>query len=50
MTPGRRGATLVRMKIRDLLKARRGPLFSFEFFPPKDPEGEEALFRILEEP
>ena len=37
------------MKIRDLLKARRGPLFSFEFFPPKDPEGEEALFRTLEE-
>lgn len=37
------------MKIRDLLRARRGPLFSFEFFPPKTPEGEEALFRTMEE-
>ncbi|HAR68983.1 5,10-methylenetetrahydrofolate reductase [Thermus scotoductus] len=37
------------MKIRDLLKARKGPLFSFEFFPPKTPEGEEALFRTMEE-
>ncbi|GAA5338841.1 methylenetetrahydrofolate reductase [NAD(P)H] [Thermus antranikianii] len=37
------------MKIRDLLKARKGPLFSFEFFPPRTPEGEEALFRTMEE-
>ncbi|ULR40657.1 methylenetetrahydrofolate reductase [NAD(P)H] [Thermus sp. NEB1569] len=37
------------MKIRDLLKAQEGPLFSFEFFPPKTPEGEEALFRTMEE-
>ncbi|WP_243029237.1 methylenetetrahydrofolate reductase [NAD(P)H] [Thermus albus] len=37
------------MKIRDLLKVRDGPLFSFEFFPPKNPEGEEALFRTMEE-
>ncbi|WP_038055314.1 methylenetetrahydrofolate reductase [NAD(P)H] [Thermus amyloliquefaciens] len=37
------------MKIRDLLKARKGPLFSFEFFPPKTPEGEEALFRSIRE-
>lgn len=37
------------MKIRDLLEARRGPLLSFEFFPPKTPEGEEALFRTMEE-
>lgn len=37
------------MKIRDLLRACRGPLFSFEFFPPKTPEGEEALFRTMEE-
>jgi len=37
------------MRIRDLLLARRGPLFSFEFFPPRTPEGEEALFRTMEE-
>lgn len=37
------------MKIRDLLKARKGPLFSLEFFPPKTPEGEEALFRSIKE-
>lgn len=37
------------MKIRDLLKAQKGPLFSFEFFPPKTKEGEEALFRSMEE-
>jgi methylenetetrahydrofolate reductase (NADPH) len=39
----------LRMKIRDLLRTRRGPLFSFEFFPPKTPEGEEALFRTMAE-
>lgn len=37
------------MNLRDLLRERRGPLFSFEFFPPKTPEGEEALFRTLAE-
>ncbi|MGM8838114.1 methylenetetrahydrofolate reductase [NAD(P)H] [Thermus sp. 93170] len=37
------------MKIRDLLKNRQGPLFSFEFFPPKTAEGEEALFRTMAE-
>ncbi|WP_353513923.1 methylenetetrahydrofolate reductase [NAD(P)H] [Thermus sp. LT1-2-5] len=37
------------MKIRDLLKSRQGPLFSFEFFPPKTAEGEEALFRTMAE-
>jgi methylenetetrahydrofolate reductase (NADPH) len=33
------------MKIRDLLKSK--PIFSFEFFPPKTPEGEAQLFRTL---
>ncbi|MER3450782.1 MAG: methylenetetrahydrofolate reductase [NAD(P)H] [Thermus sp.] len=37
------------MKIRDLLSAHQGPLFSFEFFPPRTPEGEEALFRTIAE-
>ncbi|MGQ9736265.1 MAG: methylenetetrahydrofolate reductase [NAD(P)H] [Thermaceae bacterium] len=37
------------MKIRDLLALRQGPLLSFEFFPPKTPEGEEALFRTVSE-
>ena len=37
------------MNLRDLLRERRRPLFSFEFFPPKTPEGEEALFRTLAE-
>ncbi|KGQ21181.1 methylenetetrahydrofolate reductase [NAD(P)H] [Thermus filiformis] len=37
------------MKIRDLLRRAQGPLFSFEFFPPKTPEGEEALFRTIAE-
>jgi 5,10-methylenetetrahydrofolate reductase len=36
------------MKIRDLLRAK-GPHFSFEFFPPKTKEGEEALFRTMAE-
>lgn len=36
------------MKIRDLLGVQK-PLFSFEFFPPKTEEGEEALFRTMVE-
>ncbi|WP_117237909.1 methylenetetrahydrofolate reductase [NAD(P)H] [Thermus sediminis] len=36
------------MKIRDLLR-EKGPHFSFEFFPPKTEEGEEALFRTMAE-
>src|ERR1043166_3659690 len=35
------------MKITDIL-ARRGPCISFEFFPPKTPEGEAALMRTIE--
>ncbi len=36
------------MKIRDLLAGGR-PVFSFEFFPPKDEAGEGALFRAIAE-
>ncbi|RIH88145.1 5,10-methylenetetrahydrofolate reductase [Meiothermus luteus] len=36
------------MKISTLLKHNR-PLFSFEFFPPKTPQGEASLFRTLHE-
>jgi methylenetetrahydrofolate reductase (NADPH) len=35
------------MKITDIL-ARGGPLISFEFFPPKTPEGEASLMRTIE--
>ena len=35
------------MKIIDLV-GRRGPLISFEFFPPKTPDGEAALMRTIE--
>ncbi|TMA41376.1 MAG: methylenetetrahydrofolate reductase [NAD(P)H], partial [Deltaproteobacteria bacterium] len=35
------------MKITDIL-ARGGPCISFEFFPPKTPEGEAALMRTIE--
>src|SRR5262245_15598469 len=35
------------MKIRDLL-GRGAPLISFEFFPPRTPEGEVALMRTIE--
>src|SRR5437870_2346836 len=35
------------MKITDIL-ARDGPCISFEFFPPKTPEGEAALMRTIE--
>lgn len=34
------------MRIDELLKRHR-PSFSFEFFPPKTPQGEEALFRTI---
>lgn len=36
------------MRISALLQSAR-PLFSFEFFPPKTPQGEAALFRTLHE-
>lgn len=36
------------MRIAELM--RRGePMFSFEFFPPKTPQGEESLFRTIEQ-
>jgi methylenetetrahydrofolate reductase (NADPH) len=35
------------MRIDELLETRR-PIFSFEFFPPKTPEGVEALFEAIE--
>lgn len=35
------------MKIIDLLKQSAAPLFSFEFFPPKDAEGMAALYRTI---
>ena len=37
------------MKIGGLLLKAQGPLFSFEFFPPKTPEGDEALFQTIAE-
>lgn len=36
------------MRIDDLI-ALRAPTFSFEFFPPKTPEGEASLFRAIDE-
>src|SRR3954451_19583718 len=36
------------MRIDELL-GRSEPIFSFEFFPPKTPEGEENLYRALRE-
>lgn len=36
------------MKVSNLLQSGK-PLFSFEFFPPKTPQGEAALFRTLHE-
>lgn len=37
------------MRIDDVISARSGPIFSFEFFPPKTPEGERKLRRSFEE-
>jgi methylenetetrahydrofolate reductase (NADPH) len=37
------------VRIDDLISARSGPIFSFEFFPPKTPEGEEKLRRSFAE-
>ena len=37
------------MKITDLLLKRKGPVFSFEFFPPKTDEGTIQLFETLRE-
>ena len=37
------------MRIDDLLGSSDEPVFSFEFFPPKTPEGEENLYRALQE-
>ncbi|HVN88056.1 MAG TPA: methylenetetrahydrofolate reductase [NAD(P)H] [Candidatus Binatia bacterium] len=34
------------MKIPDLLNGK-GPIFSFEFFPPKTPQGEQSLFETI---
>src|SRR5256885_5743266 len=36
------------MKIRDMFGGEK-PLFSFEFFPPKTPEGLQNLYRTIEE-
>jgi methylenetetrahydrofolate reductase (NADPH) len=35
------------MRIDELLKTRQEPSFSFEFFPPKTPEGEQKLFETV---
>src|SRR4051794_20020620 len=37
------------MRIDELLRADADPVFSFEFFPPKTPAGEENLLRALRE-
>ena len=37
------------MRIDELLASSDEPVFSFEFFPPKTPEGEQNLFTALEE-
>jgi methylenetetrahydrofolate reductase (NADPH) len=36
------------MRIDEILRSRQEPSFSFEFFPPKTPEGEENLFKTVE--
>ncbi len=35
------------MRVADLIR-RAAPVFSFEFFPPKTPQGEESLYRTIE--
>jgi methylenetetrahydrofolate reductase (NADPH) len=37
------------MRIEEILRQGDGPVFSFEFFPPKTPEGEKNLYRALSE-
>src|SRR3954451_3156386 len=37
------------MRIDEILSRGREPAFSFEFFPPKTPEGESNLYRALTE-
>ena len=37
------------MRIDEIFEAKREPVFSFEFFPPRSPEGEAALYRALNE-
>jgi methylenetetrahydrofolate reductase (NADPH) len=37
------------MRIDEIIAAGEGPVFSFEFFPPKTDEGEQNLFRTLQE-
>jgi len=39
------------MKISEILASAKGnrPVFSFEFFPPKTPEGEESLYRTIDD-
>jgi methylenetetrahydrofolate reductase (NADPH) len=37
------------MRIEEILRQGGGPVFSFEFFPPKTPEGEKNLYRALSE-
>ena len=37
------------MRIDEILASREEPVFSYEFFPPKSPEGVENLFRAVEE-
>jgi methylenetetrahydrofolate reductase (NADPH) len=36
------------MRIDEMFSARNGPVFSFEFFPPKTPEGERKLLAALD--
>ena len=48
MCPGRTPSTISRnVRIDQLLSNRQQPSFSFEFFPPKTPEGEQKLFETV---